>query len=130
MVRPNQGFGRTRGSAGPPVAPLASSFEAGAGMIANGILEMCSASWSTSMAASARFAGKGSPSTANVDEASLKGTIALPAMGMIRVCGEDESKRIKVEVREKGEGEDHFKAKTERKLPFCSPAHMEMRSGH
>jgi len=49
-------------------------------MIANGILEMCSASWSTSMAARARFAGEGCPSRANVDEALLKGMIALLAM--------------------------------------------------
>jgi len=44
-------------------------------------------------------------------------------------CGGDESKKIKMEVRKKGGGEDHFKAKTGRKLPFCSPACMEMRNG-
>ena len=80
------------------------------------------------MAASARFAGEGSPSRANVDEASLNGMIALPAMGNDQSCGRDESKKIKMEVRKKGEGEDHFKAKTGRKFPFYSPARMEMRS--
>ena len=94
-------FGRTRGSADPPLAPLASSFKAGAGMIANGVLEMCSASWSTSMATRARFAGEGSPSRANVDEALLDGMIALPAMGNDQSCGGDESKKIKMEVRKK-----------------------------
>ena len=64
-------FGRTRGSIDLPWAPLGASFDAGAGMIANGVLAMCSASRSTSMAASARFASEGSPSRANVDEASL-----------------------------------------------------------
>ena len=64
-----------------------------------------------------------------MDEASLNGMIALPAMGNDQSCGGDESKKIKMEVRKKGEGEDHFKAKTGRKFPFCSPAHMEMRSG-
>jgi hypothetical protein len=49
---------------------------------------------------------------------------------MIRVCGGDESKKIKMEVRKKGEGEDHFKAKTGRKFPFCSPARMETRNDH
>ena len=49
---------------------------------------------------------------------------------MIRVCGGDDSKRIKMEMRKKGEGEDNFKAKTGRKFSFCSPARMEMRSGH
>ena len=122
-------FGRTRGSAGPLSAPLASPFSADAGMTANGVLEMCSASWLTSMTARARFAGEGSPSRANVDEASLNGMIALPAMGNDQSCGGDESKKIKMEVRKKGEGEDHFKAKIGRKFPFCSPARMEMRSG-
>ena len=70
-VGPPRWFGRTRGSAGPLLAPLAASFNAGAGMTANGVLAMCSASRSTSMAASARFASEGSPSRANVDEASL-----------------------------------------------------------
>ena len=74
-------FGRTRGSAGPLSAPLASPFSADAGMTTNGVLEMCSASWLTSMTARARFAGEGSPSRANMDEASLNGTIALLAMG-------------------------------------------------
>jgi len=37
--------------------------------------------------------------------------IALPAMGNDQSCGGDESKKIKMEVRKKGEGEDHFKAK-------------------
>ena len=91
---------------------------------------MCSASWSTSMTARARFASKGSPSRVNVDEASLNGMIALPAMRNDQSCGGDESKKIKMVVRKKGEGEDHFKAKTGRKFPFCSPARMEMRSGH
>ena len=113
----------------PPLAPLASSIEAGAGMIANGVLEMCSASWSTSMATRARFAGEGSPSRANVDEASLNGMIALPAMGNDHSCGGDESKKIKLEVRKKGEVEDHFKAKTRRKFSFCSPTRMETRNG-
>jgi len=49
---------------------------------------------------------------------------------MIKVCGGDESKKIKMEVRKKGEGQDHFKAKTGRKHPFCSLARMEMRSVH
>jgi hypothetical protein len=88
-------FGRTRGSAGPPLALLGISSDAGAGMIANGVLVMCLASWSTSMAARARFAGEGSPSRAKVDEASLNGMIALPAMGRAQSCGEEESKKIK-----------------------------------
>jgi hypothetical protein len=29
----------------------------------------------------------------------------------------------------RGEGDDHFKGKTGRKFPFCSPARMEMKSG-
>ena len=66
------------------------------------------------MTARARFAGKGSPSRANVDEASLNGMIALPAMGNDQSCGGDESKKIKLEVRKKEEGEDHFKAQTGR----------------
>ena len=99
-------------------------------MIANGVLAMCSASWSTSMTARARFAGEGSPSRVNMDEVSLNGMIALPAMGNDQSCGGDESKKIKMEVRKKGEGEDHFKAKTGRKFSFYSPARMEMRSGH
>ena len=99
-------------------------------MIANGVLAMCSASWSTSMDARARFAGEGSPSRANVDEASLNGTIVLPAMENDQSCGGDESKKIKLEVRKKVEGEDHFKSKTGRTFPFCSPAHMETRNGH
>ena len=70
-------------------------------MIANGVLEMCSASWSTSMAASARFAGEGSPSRAKLVEPSLNGTIALPAMENAQSCGEEESKKIK----NGGEGE-------------------------
>jgi hypothetical protein len=37
-------FDRTRGSASPLVAPLTSPFGAGAGMITNGVLVMCSAS--------------------------------------------------------------------------------------
>ena len=41
---PPRWFGRTRGSAGPLLAPLASSFDAGAGMTANGVLAMSSAS--------------------------------------------------------------------------------------
>ena len=64
-----------------------------------------------------------------MDEASLNGTIALLAMGNDQSCGGDESKKIKMEVRKKGEGEDHFKAKTGRKFPFCSLACMETRSG-
>jgi len=48
-----------------------------------------------SMAASVRFAGEGSPSWAKVDEVSLNGTIALPAMGIVQRCGEEESKEIK-----------------------------------
>ena len=107
-------FGRTKGSAGPLLAPLASSFNVGAGITANGVWAMCLASWSTSMATRARFAGEGSPSRANVDEASLNGMITLPAMGNDQSCGGDESKKIKMEVRKKGEGEDHFKAKTGR----------------
>ena len=55
--RPPGWFGRTRGSAGPLSAPLTSPFGAGAGMTANGVLVMCSASWSISMTARARFAG-------------------------------------------------------------------------
>ena len=47
---------------------------------------------------------------------------------MIRVCEGDETKKIKMEVRKKGEGEDHFKAKTGRKFPFSSPARMKMRN--
>ena len=82
------------------------------------------------MAARARFTGEGSPSRANVDEASLNGMIALPAMGNDHSCGGDESKKIKLEVRKKGEGEDHFKAKTGRNFPFHSLACMETRSGH
>ena len=88
-VWPNQGFGR------PALAPLGASFDAGTGIIANGVLAMCSASWSTFMAASARFAGEGSPSRAKVDEASLSGMIALLAMGKAQSCGEEESKKIK-----------------------------------
>ena len=64
-------------------------------MIANGVLAMCSASWSTSMAASARFASEGSTSRAKVDEASLNGTSTLPAMEIFQRGGEDESKKIK-----------------------------------
>ena len=30
----------------------------------------------------------------------------------------------------RGGGEDHFKGKTGKKIPFCSPARMEMKSGH
>ena len=101
-------FGRTRGSADPPLAPLGASFIAGAGMITNGVLPMCSASWSTSMVASARFAGEGSPLRANVDEASLNGTIVLPTMEKAQSCGGEESKKIKMEVRKKRGGEDHF----------------------
>ena len=82
------------------------------------------------MTARARFAGEGSPSRANVDEASLNGMIVLPAMGNDQSCRGDESKKIKKEVRKKGEGEDHFKAKTGRNFPFRSPARMETRSGH
>ena len=93
--RPNPWFGQTRGSAGPPLALLGISSDAGAGMIANGVLVMCLASWSTSMAASARFAIEASPSRAKVDEASLNGMIALPAMGKAQSCGEEESKKIK-----------------------------------
>ena len=107
VVRPNP----TKGSADPPLVPLDASFDAGACMIANGFLVTCSASWSTSMAASARFAGEGSPSRANVDEVSLNGMIALPAMENAQSCGGDERKKIKMEVRKKGGGEDHFKAK-------------------
>ena len=36
----------------------------------------------------------------------------------------------RMEVRKKGGGEDHFKGKTGRKFPFCSPARMETRSSH
>ena len=126
---PPRWFGRTRGSAGPLLAPLASSFDAGVGMTTNGVLAMCSAFWSTSMVARARFAYEGSPSRANVDEALLNGTIALPAMENAQSCGGDERKKIEMEVRKKGGGEDHFKAKIGRKLPFCSPACMEMRNG-
>jgi hypothetical protein len=32
-----------------------------------------------------------------------------------------------MEVRKRGEGEDHFKDKTGRKFSFCSPARMETR---
>ena len=81
------------------------------------------------MTARTRFAGEGSPLRANVDEASLNGMIALPAMGNDQSCGGDESKKIKMEVRKKGEGEDHFKVKIGRNFPFCSPARMKMRSG-
>jgi len=98
---PLRWFGRTRGSADPPLAHLAASFDAGAGMTANGVLAMCSASWSTSMVARARFAGEGSPSRANMDEAALNGMIALPAMENAQSCGEEESKKIK----KGGEGE-------------------------
>ena len=70
------------------------------------------------MTARVRFAGEGSPSRANVDEASLNGMIALPAMGNDQSCGGDESKKIKMEVRKKGEGEDHFKAKNREKISF------------
>ena len=56
--------------------------------------------------------------------------IALQAMENDQSCGGDESKKIKMEVRKKEEGEDYFKAKTGRKFSFCSPARMEMRSGH
>ena len=90
VVWPNQGFGRPPFGA-PPGVPS----NAGAGMTANGVLAMCSASWSKSMATSARFVGEGSPSRAKVDEASLNGTIALPAMGIVQRCGEEESKKIK-----------------------------------
>jgi hypothetical protein len=34
-----------------------------------------------------------------------------------------------MEVRMNGRGEDQFKGKTGRKLPFFSPAHMEIKSG-
>jgi len=50
-------------------------------------------------------------------------------MGNDQSCGGDEIKKIKMEVRKKGEGEDHYKAKIGRNFPFCSPALMEMRSG-
>jgi hypothetical protein len=53
------------------------------------------------MAARARFTGESSPSRANVDEALLNGTIALPAMEKAQSCGGDESKKIKMEVRKK-----------------------------
>ena len=88
-------FGRTRGSTNPPLLPPGVSFDAGAGTTAKGVLAMCSASCSTSMAASARFAGEGSPSKAKVDEASMNGTIAFPAMRGVQRCGEEESKMIK-----------------------------------
>ena len=55
--------------------------------------------------------------------------IALLAMENVQSCGGDESKKIKMEVRKKGGGEDHFKGKTGRKLPFCIPARMEIKSG-
>ena len=73
------------------------------------------------MTVRARFAGEGSPSRANVDEVSLNGMIALPAMGNDQSCGGDESKKIKMEVRKKGEGEDHFKAKIREKISFLQP---------
>jgi hypothetical protein len=41
---PPRWFGPTRGSADPLLALLASSFDAGVGMTANGVLAMCSAS--------------------------------------------------------------------------------------
>ena len=63
-----------------------------------------SASWLISMTGRARFTGEGSPLRANVDEASLNGLIALPAMGNDQSCGGDESKKIKMEVRKKGGG--------------------------
>jgi hypothetical protein len=44
-------------------------------------------------------------------------------------CGGDESKKIKMEVRKKEEGEDNFKVKIGRNFSFCSPTRMEMRSG-
>ena len=89
------GGGRPKGSAGPLSAPLTSPFGAGAGMTTNGVLAMCSASWSTSMTARARFAGEGSPSSVNMGKASLNGMIALPAMGKGQSCGEEERKKIK-----------------------------------
>ena len=88
-------FGRTRGSANTPLLPPSVSFDAGAGTTAKGVLAMCSASWSTSMAASARFAGECSPSRAKVDEASMNGMIAFPAMRDVHRCGGEESKMIK-----------------------------------
>ena len=88
-------FGQTRGSTDPPLLPPGVSFDAGAGTTAKGVLAMCSASWSTSMAASARFAGEGSLSRAKVDEASMKGTIAFPTMRDVQRCGGKESKMIK-----------------------------------
>jgi len=55
---------------------------------------------------------QGSPSRVKVEEASVKGTSALPAMGSLQDCGGEESKRIK----DGGQGErrkrgGHFKAK-------------------
>ena len=47
------------------------------------------------MTASTRFTGEGSPSRVKVDEVSLNKTIALPAMGIVQRCGEEESKKIK-----------------------------------
>ena len=83
------------GSVDPPLLPPGVSFDAGAGTTAKGVMAMCSASCSTSMAASARFAGEGSPSKAKVDEASMNGMIAFPAMTDVQRCGEEESKMIK-----------------------------------
>ena len=83
------------GSVDPPLLPPGVSFDAGAGTTTKGVMAMCSASCSTSMAASARFAGEGSPSKAKVDEASMNGTIAFPAMRDVQRCGEEESKMIK-----------------------------------
>ena len=47
--------------------------------------------------------------------------IALLAMENVQSCGGDESKKIKMEVRKKGEGEDHFKAKIREKISFLQP---------
>ena len=73
------------------------------------------------MAARVSFVGEGSPTRANVDETSLNGMIALPAIGNDQSCGGDESKKIKMEGRKKGEGEDHFKAKIREKISFLQP---------
>ena len=81
------------------------------------------------MAASVRFTGEGSPSRARVDEASLNGTSALPAMGMVQRGGEEESKKIKNEGEDERMKRGSFKGKIGRKLPFCSLACMEIKKG-
>jgi hypothetical protein len=81
-------FGRTKGSTNPYMASLGTSFGPSAGMIAKGIMAMCSASSSMPMVAKAWFAGDASPSRAKVETEPMKGTRALLAMVIAKVFEE------------------------------------------